>query len=114
MMPLDRGDLFGRHAALRQADGAKAAVLLVPPGAPGDLRHFRNQQAAQATTVEFLQAGEGDMGDVEVEPHADGVGGDQIVDLARLEHRALRVRSEERRVGKECVSTCRSRWSPYH
>src|SRR3546814_6098511 len=28
--------------------------------------------------------------------------------LARL------YRSEERRVGKECVSTCRSRWSPYH
>src|SRR3546814_14219676 len=26
----------------------------------------------------------------------------------------LRFRSEERRVGKECVSTCRSRWSPYH
>src|SRR3546814_8327597 len=25
-----------------------------------------------------------------------------------------RLRSEERRVGKECVSTCRSRWSPYH
>src|SRR3546814_13203537 len=27
---------------------------------------------------------------------------------------APRARSEERRVGKECVSTCRSRWSPYH
>src|SRR3546814_15773755 len=26
----------------------------------------------------------------------------------------LHDRSEERRVGKECVSTCRSRWSPYH
>src|SRR3546814_19226873 len=26
----------------------------------------------------------------------------------------LGFRSEERRVGKECVSTCRSRWSPYH
>src|SRR3546814_6410117 len=25
-----------------------------------------------------------------------------------------RARSEERRVGKECVSTCRLRWSPYH
>src|SRR3546814_12548487 len=25
----------------------------------------------------------------------------------------LLIRSEERRVGKECVSTCRSRWSPY-
>ena len=23
-------------------------------------------------------------------------------------------RSEERRVGKECASMCRSRWSPYH
>src|SRR3546814_3574584 len=27
---------------------------------------------------------------------------------------AAHARSEERRVGKECVSTCRSRWSPYH
>src|SRR3546814_17457637 len=27
---------------------------------------------------------------------------------------ALSQRSEERRVGKECVSTCRSRWSTYH
>src|SRR3546814_14028531 len=27
---------------------------------------------------------------------------------------ATYARSEERRVGKECVSTCRSRWSPYH
>src|SRR3546814_4022848 len=34
----------------------------------------------------------------------------------RLLEIALRqqIRSEERRVGKECVSTCRSRWSPYH
>src|SRR3546814_2720766 len=32
--------------------------------------------------------------------------------LRGVEHRE--VRSEERRVGKECVSTCRSRWSPYH
>src|SRR3546814_9845177 len=28
--------------------------------------------------------------------------------------RGARKRSEERRVGKECVSTCRSRWAPYH
>src|SRR3546814_14206997 len=27
---------------------------------------------------------------------------------------AIQPRSEERRVGKECVSTCRSRWAPYH
>src|SRR3546814_3137013 len=33
-------------------------------------------------------------------------------DRPRRTHRSSR--SEERRVGKECVSTCRSRWSPYH
>ena len=33
--------------------------------------------------------------------------------LARLSE-VLRDRSEERRVGKECVFLCRSRWSPYH
>src|SRR3546814_437323 len=31
-----------------------------------------------------------------------------------LLHQRIGRRSEERRVGKECVSTCRSRWSPYH
>src|SRR3546814_1161216 len=35
-------------------------------------------------------------------------------DPARVGVGPLVVRSEERRVGKECVSTCRSRWSPYH
>src|SRR3546814_9767834 len=35
-----------------------------------------------------------------------------LLGLAILE--GVNLRSEERRVGKECVSTCRSRWSPYH
>src|SRR3546814_11081686 len=30
------------------------------------------------------------------------------------QQRSIATRSEERRVGKECVSTCRSRWSPNH
>src|SRR3546814_17376318 len=34
--------------------------------------------------------------------------------LARYGVSMETVRSEERRVGKECVSTCRSRWSPSH
>src|SRR3546814_10011299 len=38
--------------------------------------------------------------------------GPAIYSQNRLEHPTRR--SEERRVGKECVSTCRSRWSPYH
>src|SRR3546814_15541886 len=32
----------------------------------------------------------------------------------RVEFKRSQTRSEERRVGKECVSTCRSRWAPYH
>src|SRR3546814_11965345 len=39
----------------------------------------------------------------------------EYLSVARVDqHLAQIVRSEERRVGKECVSTCRSRWAPYH
>ena len=37
-----------------------------------------------------------------------------LVPTRRADHRVLFLRSEERRVGKECVQPCRSRWSPYH
>src|SRR3546814_5179437 len=37
----------------------------------------------------------------------------QDSNVAILEQKRV-DRSEERRVGKECVSTCRSRWAPYH
>src|SRR3546814_2063122 len=39
-------------------------------------------------------------------------GGAGSKDICR--HLSTELRSEERRVGKECVSTCRSRWSPEH
>src|SRR3546814_18095810 len=45
------------------------------------------------------------------------IGGTALWFAERPDARTVRVtgtRSEERRVGKECVSTCRSRWSPYH
>src|SRR3546814_6816955 len=38
----------------------------------------------------------------------------EIIFICISKRRALPIRSEERRVGKECVRTCRSRWSPYH
>src|SRR3546814_15238688 len=55
-----------------------------------------------------------------------GIGGFELREIVRKSHTQLPVflitgrheiadqRSEERRGGKECVSTCRSRWSPYH
>src|SRR3546814_2121441 len=46
----------------------------------------------------------------------DGAGNDTVPDFVGGAGASdwLDLRSEERRVGKECVSTCRSRWSPYH
>src|SRR3546814_11183357 len=38
----------------------------------------------------------------------------KLADAMQLQPQLTDIRSEERRVGKECVSTCRSRWSPYH
>src|SRR3546814_16491796 len=61
---------------------------------------------AEAALDELL-LGEGEPADIGIigfEPRAGGA----------AEQLPQRQRSEERRVGKECVSTCRSRWSPYH
>src|SRR3546814_9708010 len=47
--------------------------------------------------------------------HPVGIDMDRVAEaLARQDVQKRMARSEERRVGKECVSTCRSRWSPYH
>src|SRR3546814_19596117 len=40
--------------------------------------------------------------------------GDAIRAMPFMSAAEIDIRSEERRVGKGCVSTCRSRWSPYH
>src|SRR3546814_19990086 len=64
-----------------------------------------------------------DLADPDLVRHGDevGIGGRAwrvIVGEGHApEHACLspaELRSEERRVGKGCVSTCRSRWSPYH
>src|SRR3546814_9098192 len=47
-------------------------------------------------------------------PRRDEAGAHQAVDRRAARVAGFSLRSEERRVGKECVSTCRSRWSPYH
>src|SRR3546814_11505943 len=58
-----------------------------------------------------------DLGD-DLAPEADRTRRPTVAQMpqADIPDRLVRNerRSEERRVGKECVSTCRSRWSPYH
>ena len=70
---------------------AEGAVVHVAPGAAGDLGQFGRGQVARDAAVELAGLGEGDMVDVHVQAHADGVGGDQIVDLAGLVHGDLGV-----------------------
>src|SRR3546814_1315249 len=57
--------------------------------------------------MEDMQAGNLDYDRVIATPDMMGV-------VGRLGKLLGPKRSEERRVGKECVSTCRSRWAPYH
>jgi len=47
----------------------------VPPRTARDLRHFRRGEAALAPAVELRKCGEGDMIEIEVQPHADRVSG---------------------------------------
>src|SRR3546814_12877771 len=59
------------------------------------------------------------LGDAPVDLLCDPIEGDLTAAIALSLQAAQStllhdIRSEERRVGKECVSTCRSRWSPYH
>src|SRR3546814_14295266 len=73
--------------------------------------------AAEAAfgTVDTIVANAG----VATEKVALGLSVDEVDSLLAANVRGVFLtvtegRSEERRVGKECVSTCRSRWSPYH
>src|SRR3546814_12657541 len=84
---------LGLAKRILEAGGAIASEY--PSGAPGLPHHFPERNrivAALSSAVLVIEA-----------PRKSGA-----MITARL------ARSEERRVGKECVSTCRSRWSPYH
>ena len=81
------------RAASRRAEGA---VLGVPAGAAGDLAELGGVEPAVVPAVELAVSGEGDVIDVEVQPHADGVGGDDVVDVAGLVHVDLGVAGARR------------------
>src|SRR3546814_14953250 len=87
-------DLSGR-AGDERAD-------LVDPGGTGCLIRGLEVQSEQRLGVRCPQ----------VEPPLPEVDGEAVEAILGIS--GVRGRSEERRVGQESVSTCRSRWSPYH
>src|SRR3546814_14563396 len=80
-------------------------------------RAVREAEAVEAGAIIFDEAADDALGAQHLGRGQHQVGrGDAFLQLAG-EFEADDFgdqRSEERRVGKECVSTCRSRWSPYH
>src|SRR3546814_14806839 len=95
----DQLDRYARHIVLKEIGGAgqgrllESHVAIIGAGGIGN------------PAIQYLAAA--GVGKLTVIDH-------DAVDLSNLQRQVLFARSEERRVGKECVSTCRSRWSPYH
>jgi hypothetical protein len=71
-------------SAGKRRQGDELAVVVVPAGPARDLRQLGVFQVAQLAPVELAQIREGHAVHVHVQPHADGVGGHHVVDLARL------------------------------
>src|SRR3546814_164496 len=85
------GTFEGRSGPVRFSDG-RQNVMPIKSGA----KHMRTPKVRDETSVNERE------------------GSRQAVKNNESAGRRIKERSEERRVGKECVNTCRSRWSPYH
>src|SRR3546814_13290720 len=87
-----------------------------------DLRQRAREAAVVAGELEVAPRGVGTVLREDRVEAAEVAGGERVpfhrvaagLLQATLVVPGVDLRSEERRVGKGCVSTCRSRWSPYH
>src|SRR3546814_18897382 len=98
-------DLFGARAAAAQADASREAIA--SRAALAYIQVLGNEQMLASAQADLGLAN--DLLTLSRDQQKAGIASG--VDVARAE---TAVRSEERRVGKGCVSTCRSRWSPSH
>src|SRR3546814_14233899 len=96
-----------RRKFARLGAGAALAALIGAPArtnAETLFPHVDPELRAAAAAIHARPLGE--LSDMTL-PAVRAAGGAALIDLRP-------DRSEERRVGKECVSTCRTRWSPSH
>src|SRR3546814_11669677 len=82
-------------------------VLALAAGSHGGGHEMKDGTMMQGHDMSSMKKGDPAMG----QP-GDPAKVTQTIEIVMED--TMRFRSEERRVGKECVSTCRSRWSPYH
>ncbi|CDP51774.1 hypothetical protein [Devosia sp. DBB001] len=90
VMGLKLGDEFFLEG-VRAAGNAKRAVAHVTPGAARDLAELGRGQRAGLAAIELGVVGKGDVVDIEIEAHADGVGGDKEIHFPALVEFDLRV-----------------------
>src|SRR3546814_11635306 len=90
--------LLAHFRALADASDLPMVVYNVPARTVTDIGAETMCRLAEIPSVVAIQDASGDLARVTI--HRPGAG--------------AAFRSEERRVGKECVSPCSSRWSPYH
>src|SRR3546814_18528249 len=99
-------DLFPGFAAaeiLYTDSGAVKGVATGDMGVARDGTHTEHYQPGMELHARYTVFAEGSRGQL----------GRQLIERYKLDA-GRDPRSEERRVGKECASTCRFRWSPYH
>src|SRR3546814_12099339 len=82
-------------------------AVAAPGNCPSPLAAQPVQQAQEVALLRLAEALQGLARNARPEDHQ--LAGQLVAVLGELPQR-----SDERRVGQECVSTCRSRWSPYH
>src|SRR3546814_15581621 len=104
-MPAIEADLPPRLRSIQEEPicASRQEVVLPVDGAP----LVYSTSYARKMAIRVTSAA-GKTFDLPVEARADRGG------YVLKNDRPIPARSEERRVGKECVSTCRSRWSPYN
>src|SRR3546814_11824756 len=123
--------MYGDRAMAEQDErkGDRGAEAARPADACADLLWDRSPATAEAVARFFARTIGGDARYISHGEIQGGLSDDGVTWCSDLEGRfvddlrdlgdetgllAARARSEARRVGKECVSTCRSRWSAYH
>src|SRR3546814_19689949 len=97
-MPIESALLGGGESALAQHETAQRAVFAV---------------ACVGVPIRVLLHSIGARGRSKHQKNNPSTGDEALALRRRAMRPARNARSEERRVGKECVSTGRSRWSPY-
>ena len=110
---MGNGNKFGNRFTLQRHLNQRPLIVVADPAGQIDtdgilrciLRHYAPEKTASCFALAVSSSGNGTQ-------RWFRLAQDMVARIAERDH--IPSRSEERRVGKECLRLCRSRWSPYH